>query len=350
MLNQITIEGFKSIDKQSLALKPLTIVTGVNSTGKSSALQSLLLWTQHINSHNQNSFTAITQPYCEFNTCKNRYTNAKQITIQVSSDGLKQSISVSANRDQNWQASDTANRYFYESNNSEASELFYLSANRQGPESLSAISANKVGKDGEFLLNSYETNKSQSLPESLCANKVSNTLSSQVSFWLSEILGSDSSLQTEKITPTTLKTTFSFDGLTHLDPENLGAGVSYLTKVIICCLIAKAGDIVLIENPEIHLHPKAQSLLGKFFCFIANAGIQTVIETHCEHLINQVCYQIYEDNFDAPNTIIHYKPAITAEFIPVVIDEEGQYVIDEKTSSFPSGFFDATLSELIAMR
>lgn len=349
-ITKLTIEGFKSIDSQDLSLKPLTIITGVNSTGKSSVLQSILLWAQHLNNHNQNTLAPVTQVFYEFGTIKNRYTNAKSIDISVTTDNDAHPITASVRREQNWQNDNTSQQYLYESSDKQKSELFYLSANRLGPESLSAISTQKVGKNGEFLFNSYEQNKSQSLPNSLCANPSSNTLSSQVAYWLCEILGNDSSLQTEKITSTTVKATFSFNGLTDLEPDNLGAGVSYLAKVIICCLLAKSGDLVLLENPEIHLHPKAQSLLGKFFCFIANAGIQTIIETHCEHLINQVCYQIYDDKFAEQNTIIHYKENITTPFIPVTIDEDGQYVIDNQTSSFPSGFFDATLAEIIAMR
>ena len=75
------------------------------------------------------------------------------------------------------------------------------------------------------------------------------------------------------------------DGLGNISPFQLGAGVSYLTKMLIMCLRAKKNDVILIENPEIHLHPASQAKVGEFLAFIVRAGIRVIIETHCEHLI-----------------------------------------------------------------
>lgn len=53
-------------------------------------------------------------------------------------------------------------------------------------------------------------------------------------------------------------------------------------------LVAKPDDIVVIENPEIHLHPKAQSDLTQFLCFAANAGLQIILKTPSDHVFNGV--------------------------------------------------------------
>ena len=59
-----------------------------------------------------------------------------------------------------------------------------------------------------------------------------------------------------------------------------------MISIIICCLGAEKDSIIIIENPEIHLHPKAQSKLCDFIHFVSKAGRQLFIETHSDHIFN----------------------------------------------------------------
>ena len=136
--------------------------------------------------------------------------------------------------------------------------------------------------------------------------------------------------------------TYDAEDLKGLNPNQLGTAVSYLSKVLIMCINAKKGDLLMIENPEIHLHPKAQAKLGKFLTIIANAGVQLIIETHSEHVVNKIQYQIFSQKFDAEKLAIYYKSDPKEKFEQVVIDELGRYSVD-----FPEGFFDASLSDLM---
>jgi predicted ATPase len=47
-------------------------------------------------------------------------------------------------------------------------------------------------------------------------------------------------------------------------------------------------EIILIENPEAHLHPYAQSQIGEFLTVVAAAGIQIIIETQSDHVLNGI--------------------------------------------------------------
>ena len=132
------------------------------------------------------------------------------------------------------------------------------------------------------------------------------------------------------------------DDLSNLSPQQLGVGVSYLVKTLIMCLRAKEGDLLMIENPELHLHPAAQARLGEFFTYIANAGIQVLLETHCEHLINKLQYQIFKDRFEHGRAVVYYKGGITSPFETIRFTEGGKF-----KTPFPEGFFDATLEELL---
>ncbi|BBT72737.1 hypothetical protein WP8S18E06_40360 [Klebsiella sp. WP8-S18-ESBL-06] len=127
--------------------------------------------------------------------------------------------------------------------------------------------------------------------------------------------------------------------------------MSYIAKVLIICLMAKKGDLILLENPEIQLHPKAQAHLAIFLTFIASKGIQVIVETHCEHLINRIAYQIYDDEISSTDVVVHYKPSVDESFVSLLIDDNGDFTdLSHNKASFPKGFFDATLAELMEMR
>lgn len=74
----------------------------------------------------------------------------------------------------------------------------------------------------------------------------------------------------------------------QLFPYHVGTGVSFITEVIIACFATPRGGMVITENPEIHLHPKAQADLIDFMAKVAQAGVQIIIESHSDHLFNGI--------------------------------------------------------------
>ena len=154
------------------------------------------------------------------------------------------------------------------------------------------------------------------MPE-LIKDDSSYTLSAQVNYWLSYILDIPTELQTERRLDDVVEVQYKSDGLGNISPFQLGAGVSYLTKMLIMCLRAKKNDVILIENPEIHLHPASQDKVG---------------------------YEIYKKRFLKDDVTILYKEGIQNPFIVLGFKEDGKF-----TRDFPEGFFDATLAELLEM-
>ena len=73
-----------------------------------------------------------------------------------------------------------------------------------------------------------------------------------------------------------------------MSPYNFGFGISYVLPVILTGLTAIKGSVFLVENPEAHLHPKGQSHIGYFLAAMACAGIQVIVETHSEHVLNGI--------------------------------------------------------------
>ncbi|BBT72739.1 AAA family ATPase [Klebsiella sp. WP8-S18-ESBL-06] len=93
MLTQISINGFKSLDSTELPLLPLTILTGTNSSGKSSVLQALMLIIKHSASVNQYSMEDVIRFLADFTSIRNKKVNAKSIRISVQdSNNTKHSL------------------------------------------------------------------------------------------------------------------------------------------------------------------------------------------------------------------------------------------------------------------
>jgi len=76
------------------------------------------------------------------------------------------------------------------------------------------------------------------------------------------------------------------------DLTNVGVGVSQIIPIVTMCLLAEKGSTLIIEQPELHLHPKMQTKLTDFFVAISQSGKQCIIETHSEHIINALRYRV----------------------------------------------------------
>lgn len=330
MLSKLSIVNFKSIEKQELELRPLTILTGLNSTGKSTCFQSIL--TALYYSSPMASLLMDGMDFT-FETLRNRNVNAKELSIEID----KEEGNILCKMDTDRTICDNHTDMDLEKN------VFYLSANRLGFSEMETISPKyKVGIAGEYLFGTFDQEKSSPVNKRLLMLNDSDTLSSHINHWLSYILGIKFEMQTEKVSQTKVKVIYKSDDLPNLSPQQLGVGVSYLVKTLIMCLRAKEGDLLMIENPELHLHPAAQARLGEFFTYITKSGIQVLLETHCEHLINKLQYQIFKGRFEHNKTIIYYKKGITTPFETICFTEGGKF-----ETPFPDGFFDATLEELL---
>lgn len=331
MINNLKIKGFKCIGDESFTFKNLTILTGLNSAGKSSVIQSILLM-----SHYFGEKKFLSENLLDFKNNRNRYLNAKEFSIDINGICLTKNI-------------DDINKQGSLLNFTNEQDIFYISANRLGPEEFAAYSSeNKIGKNGEFIFSYYEQHKNHDIEKYLRKSEFSDTLRTNIDYWLSYILDVDIELITEKASYNNVKVSYKFNQLEQISPDSLGAGTSYLVKILIVCLLAKQGNVLLIENPEIHLYPKAQAKLGEFFAFVASNGVQVVLETHCENLINRITYEVHENRINNTDVIIYYKEDSQKAFEKIQINPNGNFINDDhEIINFPTSFFDSTLEELL---
>ncbi len=79
------------------------------------------------------------------------------------------------------------------------------------------------------------------------------------------------------------------------DLTNVGVGVSQVLPIIVMCLLADRGSTVILEQPELHLHPAVQARLADFFISMALSNKQCVLETHGEYLVERIRYRVVGD-------------------------------------------------------
>jgi predicted ATPase len=132
-----------------------------------------------------------------------------------------------------------------------------------------------------------------------------------------------------------------------LDLTSVGVGVSQVLPTLVMALLAPKDSILLFEQPELHLHPKVQSILGDFFLGMTACNKQCLVETHSEHIINRIRRRIVEST--EANILrrlkIYFveKKGAESEFRVVEPNEYGSIL------EWPQGFFDEveTQSDLI---
>ena len=124
-------------------------------------------------------------------------------------------------------------------------------------------------------------------------------------------------------------------------PTNVGFGYSYALPILIAGLTARKGTILVVENPEAHLHPSAQSMITKFLCLVANCGVQVFVETHSEHILNALRVMVVQKNVKPQDiNVMYFDSGLDNYFESITIEENG------KLDHWPVNFFDQAEKDL----
>ncbi|MBI1956742.1 MAG: DUF3696 domain-containing protein [Acidobacteria bacterium] len=131
--------------------------------------------------------------------------------------------------------------------------------------------------------------------------------------------------------------------------ENLadvGYGISQVLPVIAGGYNMDAGSTFIVEEPEIHLHPRAQASLGDFFAGLYERRVQCILETHSEHLIVRLQKHVASGRIKAKDLIVHYvhAPGESKEVVTLTIKDDGLFA-----EKWPRGFFEDRLEEVTAL-
>ena len=239
-----------------------------------------------------------------------------------------------------------------------SSSFRYLGPLRDAPKSLYPLSLtdepDDIGLRGEhtaFILELHKKTKVNYIPsshftdEGVSTTFVNDTLENALSDWL-RYLGIAESVKSVTSGKQGYKVeveTTNSDEMHELN--HVGVGVSQVLPILVMGLISRPDSTLVFEQPELHLHPRVQSLLADFFLSITLSNRQCLVETHSEHLLNRLRYRIA--TMESGNNL--------NEIIKIYFAEKGQngssfngVEINEYGSirNWPNGFFDQTQQDI----
>jgi predicted ATPase len=342
MITTLSLKNFKAFDEAELEFGLLNILSGLNNSGKSSVIQSLRILNEQ-------------RPLPDLGSLglyKRSDSKSFSIMCKQKINSNLETIFFEFYGDSNMPVKQNSKQNFIKG------IVSYISADRLGPRNSLPLNIDDtieiVGSKGEnivgFLSRLGKDWDDLQVPEKLIA-KEGTGVTENIKEWLRFISpGIDFKYASDYHTDI---------GRTEFNghrPVHVGFGLSY-TLPIIASVIIHASQLLagkseavslLLENPEAHLHPSGQTKMGEMLALAASCGVQVIVETHSDHLLNGIriavknkkishtdvkCFFFKSGNWDG----INEEPA-TVESIE--IDEHGM------VDYWPDGFFDETEKSL----
>lgn len=411
----LTVSGFKSlVNEQTIEIRPLTLLAGANSSGKSSIMQPLLLLKQTLEAPYDPGPLLLHGPNVKF-------TDARQMFARISQRASASEFSVGIAVD-----SQNVIRLDYSKTNlqdvkligmtsTNAGNTIHLSANMSSmqiadiapPEAQAVLSFVAEKEEApiywtvvrsrcflkaqwnselpSFLLPGIEFPDTDRIAELIrkiihvpglrgnpertyrttavveeFPGTFENYIASVISQWQSktdsrlaelshslEELGLAGAVEAKQIDSTQVELRVarlvqSRAGKTTdtVSIADVGFGVSQTLPVLVALLVAQPGQLVYIEQPEIHLHPRAQTALASILARAAERGVRVVVETHSALLLRAVQTLVAKDEL-APDLVklhwFHRSEKGATEITSADLDENGAY------GPWPEDFDDVIL-------
>lgn len=368
MISKLTIKNFKCFEEQVVPIRALTLLAGLNGMGKSTVLQSLLLLRQSYDQFLLNDLgLALNGDYVHIGTAKDAlFEGAEKEMITF---GLEFQSGIHAE----WQfvydaESDVMNvtspivpdEVFKE--NVFSWHFQYLQAERTGPRPTFPISEHSVvfmrslGKNGEYATQYLALLGARTIAtkELMHPKAESPKLRDQVEAWLGEISPGTRLHTTSHTSLEAANLEFSFvigDQLTgKYRSTNVGFGLTYVLPILVAILSAPKGSLFMVENPEAHLHPKGQVQIGRLLSLAANAGVQIIVETHSDHVLNGIRLAVSRKEIRPDEIQLHFFERSPLKKLTAHI-RSPEMLEGGRLSFWPEGFFDEfdkALAELVS--
>lgn len=380
MIQSIEIKNFKSIKQKLFPLRNLNVLLGLNGMGKSSFIQSLLAMRQ-----SENLITGRLDinkgKYINLGTTKDvlyQYSKGENLSFEIkfmSGNNIKFNFKYIPEADyflaENYKMPDLIDSTFDETLLGYAN-VEYLNANRFEPRSIntknfsSVVDRRSVGNHGEFTAHFIEVFNSEevkfenilhkdSVTKDIFTGKeiINRTLINQINLWMGEI-SPNVNVRTTTISSDYILLEYdfkqpNFGNTNRFKPENVGFGISYALPVVVALLAAQPGELIIIENPESHIHPRGQAELGKLIAKVAMNDVQVVVETHSDHILNGIRVAVKEEQISKDKAIVFYFERVIetdeqySKITNIEIDSKGEL------SSYPEGMLDEWSNQLLKL-
>lgn len=360
MTRRLHIHNFKAFKDQYVEIRPLTLLSGLNGSGKSSTLQAIALLRQSMDANG-------------FSNIHGLLLNGELVELGSGVDVLHAQhdddiISFTVNSEE------SDDYYVYHASYSSASDVLavkenyrrgnpipglyeagfqYLKADRISP-AVSYPKSHHIATVRKFLgvRGEYTAHFLSHFRDNRIADKIrqhptinsTNGLLSQVNAWLQEV-SPGARVNVEEVPRTDfMRLEYSYGssaGISGNSPfraTNVGFGLTHSLPIIVACLASEKGSLIMLENPEAHLHPRGQVAIGELIARAAAAGVQVIVETHSDHVLNGIRIAVKEGVISNTQVGLNFFKRTDAASQPIntqpVISSTG------RISEWPDGFFD----------
>lgn len=341
MITSVHIKNFKCFTDLKLDLAPITVLAGLNSSGKSTVLQALRMWGQR----------GLLSEYGPEEGLRSSLGGAYSICVTCHNGEASTLFDV-----QHTEHDDEADYVVLQ----RRQPVYFIGASRLGPQTFLPLRVSNdndhVGENGEYIVDILRRHLlGGSVSERLRRNVKLAGVRDNINGWLQELSPGVTFDYHPTVEADIGRTEFS-----SRRPANVGYGLSYVLPIVVSVLSLSSNamkrtqpediflPVLLIENPEAHLHPRGQTMMGRFLAYAAACGVQCVVETHSEHILNGIRLAIKEDSLEAHNAVAYFFEYSFSEektsVQPIFFNKYGG------CDNWPDGFFDEsekTLLELV---
>ena len=373
MITRIDLRHFKCFEELKLPLQPLTLLSGGNASGKSSVMQAFVLLHQTMREHEWSSRLMLNGATLRLGTaadvidqvygrhvCGIALMDADAARFAWEFKGERHEMSMSVHRARGetgmgdgWDLDGSQPLHYLmpattvgHSLTDRLRGLTYLTAERLGPREQYAFDDPQltpvVGPRGEYAVSVLHSGRDIRVTDRLVIEGVPPTRFRQVEAWMAHffpgcVLAIDHVPRTNSLT---LGIRVS-SGTDFHRPVHTGFGLSQVLPIVVAALSANGDDLLLIENPEVHLHPGAQAAMGNFLALVASAGVQVMLETHSDHVLNGIRRAVKTSVLSHEHVVLHFfrpRTEATEAIGPQV--ESPAIGADGNIDNWPNGFFD----------
>jgi predicted ATPase len=365
VIERLELQNFKCFHRLGLPLAPLTLLSGSNASGKSSVLQALVLLHQTMREHEWSTRLMLNGDSLRLGTVADvvdKVHGRRTFEVGIVDAGVVYRWDFGGERSE---MSMAVTRVCYSDKvcvqpgelryllppegEAEVTSLAkrlqgltYITAERVGPRDVYSLEdrqvASVVGPEGEHTVSVLHWGRDERVLDELTLPSAPPTRLRQVEERMRTLFpgcGLDVQ-QVSQANAVTLGLRTSDDTDYHR-PIHVGFGLTQILPIIVAALSARPGDLLLIENPEVHLHPAGQALMGRFLGEVASAGIQVMVETHSDHVLNGVRRSVKTGQLPAEQVLIHFfrgRSGDAAQVLSPIMDTAGNVDV------WPEGFFD----------
>lgn len=389
MFNSILIENFKCLRQFEKPLGALTLLTGLNAAGKSSVVQSIAMlrqtaidseWSKsiHLNGSSVNLGTMYDvidrnsggsgfRVALETEDIRCQWETTSQDRKRELTAALDSITTVVGGHVTRWERDEIERGLvrrlvpqqiehvvsgILDELREQIASICHVGAERLGPREVyvahTPLTYPDVGSFGEktpWCLDQFEDNE---INPGLKLHGVPTDVRNTVEAWMSQLFpGFKLDLQrVDRANLLTMGIRTSPRG-DFFRPSNVGFGITHVLPIFTACIAALPGRMVLVENPETHLHPAGQSLAGYFLALAASQGVQILVETHSDHVLNGIRRAVRDSRIAPEDLKVYFfsnEEDLAGETNTVVAD----VVVDAngRIMNWPNGFFDQLEADL----